>query len=334
MKLKIFNFLLIATVLSFCLSSTLFGAELKGLLEQGLITIESRSGSPELLAISNAPYLFHENRSKLQELRVIEQITGTSVGSGNLLFFWSRQNAPLRVMLFNKNNSKAVIISDKDGELISESLEMPWEKVNQLDFWKDAIELHASKELSVMLTLAQAWALQLPYDFLKLTELHGDLCPGVTAGYLMTKFLEKKYPLKNNEYYVFIASPAYCKDDAFQLLLGSTAGKKRLIASVLDDNMKDQVVVTDPAGFVIAWDPSTKTGRGVVLSFNFNDIRDLIPAGKDSPKPIVSMSMFGYLSTPEKFVKVVKEFDVDNELYNKLIETGSNPYELLGLIKK
>lgn len=311
-----------------------YGTELTSFLEQGLKTIEVQPASPRLLVVTNSPYLQRQGISGLIHVRAIERTTGASVGAGNLLFFWRDSSFPLLVLLFNKQSGKSVAIKQKEEVFHSETLDLTWERVNQPQFWVDSVDDEVGKDLSALVPLVHAWARGVPYDYLKLAELHGDLCPGVTAGYLMVKHLEKRFPLGDGERYIIIATPSYCKDDAFQLLLGSTSGKKRLVASQLSEEQKKNITIPDPAGLVIIWNPSTQAGRGLALSFNFDEVRELVPTGKGSPKPILTMSLFEWFAQPERFVKVTARFAVDDMLYKKMLEAGANPYELVGLTKK
>jgi formylmethanofuran dehydrogenase subunit E-like metal-binding protein len=315
-------------------NTTGHSADLSSLLKQGLKTIDVQPASRQLLVVTNGPYLHQQDVSGLVHVRAIEQTVGATVGAGNLLFFWRDKSYPLLVMLFNKQDGKSVVIKQKGDVFHSETLDLSWEKVNQPQFWVEAVNYETGRDLKAMVPLAHAWANGVPYEYLKLAELHGDLCPGVTAGYLMVKFLEKEFPLEYGERYIIVATPSYCKDDAFQLLLGSTSGKKRLVASQLSEEQKKNITIPDPAGIVIVWKPSTQTGKGLALSFNFDEVRELVPTGKDSPKPIVTMSLFKRFNEPEQFVKAAARFAVDNMLYKKILETGVNPYELVGLTKK
>lgn len=306
--------------------------ELDSVIVQELKTIGAQPGSPELLAITNAPYL--RDQQGLASVRSIELQTGTSVGSGNLLFFWREKNSPLLIMLFNKQSFMASVIKQNGNSFSTDHMELSLKNVNNPEFWINAVEYQAGKDLSALIPLAHAWSAGVPYDYLKLAELHGDLCPGISAGYIIARYLENNFPLKDDEQYIFIASPAYCKDDAFQMLFGSTAGKKRLIASLLSEEQQNNLTVSNPAGIIIIWNPSDKKGKGLAMSFDFDNVRNLLPDGQNSPKPIMTMAMFKKFNQPEQLVKVAAEFEVDKILYDKMLATGAHPYELIGLVKK
>jgi hypothetical protein len=50
-------------------------------------------------------------------------------------------------------------------------------------------------------------------------------------------------------------------------------------------------------------------------------------------KPIRSTLALDHLGEPERFVSAAATFDLDESRYQRLIEAGSNPYEVAGLVK-
>lgn len=82
---------------------------------------------------------------------------------------------------------------------------------------------------------------------------------------------------------------------------------------------------------VLVWDAKQKRGRGAALSFNFDALRALSP--KDTPKAAMVLAAVDYLGQPERFVSTAAEFDLDEKRYNAIIRAGSNPWEVLGLVK-
>ena len=75
-------------------------------------------------------------------------------------------------------------------------------------------------------SMANVWAKGGPYDFLKSAELHNHICPGLTSGYLMAHYILDHFPLKDGERYTVVACPVWCKEDAFQVVMDCTPGKK------------------------------------------------------------------------------------------------------------
>lgn len=72
----------------------------------------------------------------------------------------------------------------------------------------------------------------LPEDMKKCVTFHGHLCPGLTYGYIVAKAAASLLKLNNrseDEEVVAICENDSCAVDAFQSILGTTAGKGNLI---------------------------------------------------------------------------------------------------------
>ena len=59
--------------------------------------------------------------------------------------------------------------------------------------------LHLRRKNSVgnefsLIGLSNVWAKGVPYDFMNAAAFHDHLCPGVTSGYMIIKYVEKKPP--------------------------------------------------------------------------------------------------------------------------------------------
>jgi formylmethanofuran dehydrogenase subunit E-like metal-binding protein len=253
------------------------------------------------------------------------------MGSRNLLFFQRPQFSPLSITLFHKGTGKAVVMTrGKDG-FAEERLELSRSNICSKDFWKGTEGLACKPELFTIATIAGSWSLGAPYDYLKCGELHNHLCPGVSSGYLISRMILDKYPLKKGESYTMISSPVWCKEDAFQTILDLTPGKGGMIVKKLTQDQKDKISVECPAGILLITDKKTGAGRGVVFSFDFDKIRQLVP--KDSPKPALVLALVAYLDQPQHFVSVPKEFEVTPKMTEEMTTAGFNPYEAAGLTR-
>ena len=153
----------------------------------------------------------------------------------------------------------------------------------------------------------------------------------MTSGYLMAHFILKHYPLKPGQRYTIIASPVWCKEDALQVVLDCTPGKRGLVVKPLSEEQKKQITVPNPAGLLLVWDSKAKTGKGAALSFDFSRLKGLYP--ENTPKAATILSTIAYLDQPEKFVSVSKEFTLDESLYNAMRQAGTNPYRVAGLVR-
>ena len=87
----------------------------------------------------------------------------------------------------------------------------------------------------------------------------------------------------------------------------------------------------NPAALLLIWNGKQKNGRGVALSFDFDRIRALSPKG--TPKAATVLAALDHLGDPDRFVQAAATFDLDEALYHRMIEAGSNPYEVAGLVR-
>jgi len=193
-----------------------------------------------------------------------------------------------------------------------------------------------------------AWAKGAPYDLLKAAEFHNHLCPGVTSGYFITKFLQGHYPLNEGQSYKFIACPPWCKDDAIQVLLDLTPGKRSLYVMDLSEEQKKALPDPDVAGILVLWDESAKAGKAVVLEFRWEEAfrvsgvkpEEIRPrGGMQNPlfwtsRVKAALGLIPHLHEPERFVGVLAEMPLDAAGLNRLCQAGSNPYEVLGYVRR
>jgi formylmethanofuran dehydrogenase subunit E-like metal-binding protein len=301
-------------------------------VSQGMKTLGVSKGDPQLLLMTNATYVMVDGAPALSYLDQAQNLTGCMVGKANLLFFQRTQSHPLRLMLFKKESGQAVVISLEDKAFVSEAMDLSPTSISQPAFWEKAKEFKAGKDMFTLAAIANVWAKGGPYDFLKSAELHNHICPGLTSGYLLAHYILNKYPLKEGERYTIVSSPVWCKEDALQVVLDCTPGKKGMVVKPLSKKQLEAVSVPNPAGMVLIWNEKQKSGKGVALSFNFDSIQSLSP--KDTPKAATVLAAVDQLDHPEKFVSTGAEFDLTEALYDGITEAGSNPYELAGLVKK
>lgn len=301
------------------------------MIAKAMTDISAVKGIQDLLCLTNAPYVKYNGQPGIDCLKSIQDLTGCSVGSQNLLFFQRPQYSPLSITLFHKATGDAVVMSmEKDGFTV-ERLELSRSNLSSNAFWKGTEGLTCKPELFTIATIAGSWAIGAPYDYLKCAEIHNHLCPGVSSGYLISRLIMDKYPLKEGEKYTMISAPVWCKEDAFQAILDLTPGKGGMIVNNLTQTQKDKISVDHPAGILLITDNRTGAGRGVAFSFDFDKINQLAP--KDTPKAALVLAIVDYLDQPRRFVNIAKEFDVTPEMAREMTTAGFNPYEVAGLTK-
>ncbi|MCP4117963.1 MAG: hypothetical protein GY737_21710 [Desulfobacteraceae bacterium] len=299
------------------------------MISQAMADLSTVKGSTDLLCLTNAPYVRSNGRPGIDYLNPIQELTGCSVGNQNLLFFQRAQFYPLSITLFRGSTGEAVVMTMKNDGFAIERLELSQSNLSSKAFWKETEGLACKPDFFTIASIAGSWALGAPYDYLKCAELHNHLCPGVSSGYLIARMILDQYPLKQGERYTMISSPIWCKEDAFQVVLDLTPGKRGMIVKKLTQAQKDRITVKNPAGMLLITDKKTGAGKCVAFSFDFDKMRKLAP--KESPKVALVFALVDYLDEPRRFVTVAKEFPVTGKMAQEMITAGSNPYEVAGL---
>jgi formylmethanofuran dehydrogenase subunit E-like metal-binding protein len=306
-------------------------ANFESMVSRAMQALEVSKNDPNMLILTNATYVRENGASMLNWLDQAQKQSGCTVGKGNLLFFQRPQAHPLRMMLFSKKDGHAVIFSREKNKWESDDLNLGPAIISRADFRKKTNSYHAGRDIGSMATIANVWAKDGPYDFLKCAELHNHICPGVTSGYFIAHYILDHFPLKPGERYTVIACPVWCKEDAFQVVMDCTPGKKGMVVKRLSEAQKKRISVANPAGMVLIWDAKQKRGRGAALSFSFDPLRALSP--NNSTKPAIVLSALEYMDQPDRFVSTAAEFNLDEKLYDAIVQAGNNPWEVVGLTK-
>ena len=332
MKCCFKNFMRMVVVLMVALAqANAAEPDLKQMIKQGMEEIQVKKGAPDLLVVTNAPYLRKGNTFGIEKVRLLEQMTGCTTGGQNMLFFQRPQTNPLSITLFRKTTGDAAVITWSDEKKVKETMDLSPSKVSEKPFWQNAKRFACGPDLFTISTIAGSWALGAPYDYFKCAELHNHICPGITSGYLIARMIQRDYPLKKGEKYTVISCPVWCKEDAFMVMLDTTPGKSGMIVKKLTKAQKEKISIDNPAAIVLITDKKTNIGKGIAFSFDFSKVQALVP--KESAKPAMAFALLKYLDQPEKFTAVAATFSVTDDLYEKMITAGSNPYELAGLTR-
>jgi formylmethanofuran dehydrogenase subunit E-like metal-binding protein len=313
------------------------GTDVRGLVRGALKTLGTQRGDVNLCVLTDSTYVNLAGRSTEEYVDMVEKETGCSVGKGNLLLFRRPSNYHLIIALYKRDTKECVVIRYDGQEGRVGKLHIGDEYVYEPDFWKKASTGVSGSDTSGIVSILRAWSLGAPYDFLKSAEIHGDACPGLAWGYFTAKAVQKQYPLRTGEEYVFIACPTSCKDDAILVLLGVTPGKRTLFVKKLTEEQRKQLSEEKGAGILVKWNQSQKRGEGAVLAIDMDKIRQTISyktSSKPNAKAMNIAQLIPHLNSSEEFIKVVREFAVTPELMEGLMSAGKNPYEVIGPSRK
>jgi formylmethanofuran dehydrogenase subunit E-like metal-binding protein len=310
------------------------GTDVRGLVRGALKTLGSQRGDVNLCVLTDSTYVNLAGRSTEEYVGVIEEETGCSIGKGNLLLFHRPSDYDLIINVYKRDTKECVIIKYDGQKGKSGKLVLGDEEISRPDFWKRAQKGIGGSDTFGIVTILGAWSLGAPYDYLKCAEFHGHICPGITWGYFTAKAIQRQYPLNLGEKYVFIACPNACKDDAIQVLLDVTPGKKTLIVKQLTEDQERQVPTDKKVGILVKWNESLKKGKGAVLVLDMGKIQktiDFEKPSKDQAKAKLVSRLIPHLNSSENFVKVIQEFAVTPEIMEGLKSAGKNPYEVIKL---
>ena len=335
-------------------------------------------GDKNILALTDAGFSIIADRySTASSLEALIILSGCSKSNENLVVVHASKWRPLWFAFYRKGSGECIYIEVNSSVL--ENYMTLWETLedkrrvqrefmalpNELLFSRVTIEnVSASKLLSEpeawnekmvnkvfggnefsIMTISACWERGMPYELLLAAELHNHICPGLTSGILIIKYLDQHLPIeKPSQYYVILAVPPWCKDDAFQAIYDSTVGKRRMRVMMLSKEQSQQLPPV--AGIYVRWDRSEDKGDAVVLTFDWDKACELCNINRRWFKDFKSykwwyarlkmdLELMNYLDRPEEFISIVKEFPINSSSeLNKLSTAGVNPYVEIGLLQK
>jgi formylmethanofuran dehydrogenase subunit E-like metal-binding protein len=346
--------------------------------DRAMKDLQFSQGDSNVLALTDAGYIAKIGEYTTEKaLDGIMLTSGTSRGKGNLANLHKPYNASLWFAFFDKSSKDCVYleadsealktyldrektdrdaaITDfmklKDNEIFTKIEEENIDAdrlLNNPEAWQEKMvaKVFGGNEFSIF-TISNLWAMGLPNDFLKVAELHDHICPGLTSGYLIAKYLIKNFPTPAPRHeYTIIAIPPWCKDDALIQIFETNVGHKRLFVKWLTKEQKGQLPeeAKNVANIVIRWEQGAKSGDGIVVAFDWDKAYE---GSGTSPKDLrafdtykwwwvrlkMDIWMMDYLDNPEALVFTIKEFTVESpaELDN-LKAAGVNPLVELGIM--
>ena len=317
--------LMVVAVILLIFVKGLYGADIRESIRGGMKALLVKKGDPGLCVVTDAVYVRLKGEGCGRYVDLIQEETGCSVGKGNLLVLHRPATYPLKIVLFCNNTKACVAIGSEDGKWVSKRYDIGLEALSKKDSWQKIGGPLAPDGFAVA-TVCHAWSAGVPEDLLKCAELHGHLCPGVTAGYMIARFILEHYPRQAQDQYRWIAGPVNCKEDAIQVLLDLTPGKKTLLTQKLTTDEEERLTGKKAAGILVVWNSKENRGKGIVLGFDWDK-------ASEKDKLCKLLNMLPYVERPDEFVPVIKEFDVTLPIMEKLTKDRSNPYEWLGLMK-
>lgn len=306
----------------------------------------SKPKKTQFLVVTNITYTVRQRPQCAVIVDELSRLAGVSQSKGNLIV---AQDSPSRspfVYVYNPSKDKAIYI-ELDRELRSIKTRQSKENIKTLLSKDDVFEAFSKDKLFKgneyrLLMMTSLWSKGLlTNDVINAVRLHNHYCPGVTSGYHIGNFILENLPLSDGQGYVFIAMPMWCKDDAIQVMLDVTPGKRSLYALPLKDKEKGclKEEAKNIAGIVFRYDRVKKEGDLAVLGYDWEGIRK--DAGvSDSMKSITNAVKLTHYMMSErdvykKYVNIIKTVRLKHdETPEDFIGIGINPFEKLGLFKQ
>lgn len=324
--------------------------------------LKFEKGDQNVLALTNAGHAIVEGQTTQAAIKGLNIESGCNVGDGNLFQILRPYWKPLWFYFYNKATGEAVYMQ-ADEKALNKSLEefkaLPkdkvFSKVSKTNINLDYMLNHTNEGNATfdkkafdgneftLVGMSNVWAEPgATFDFLQATAFHDHLCPGVTSGYMLAKFVENRMPITNsNESYKVIACPNWCKDDLLQMRWDATPGKSGMFVMALTETEKKALNAkynqSDVAGIYIRWNDTVKEGDALVLGFNWTRARELdgsvdYKGPTWAPKLIEDIRLMEYWNRPEVVVSIIKEFKVNKGMLAQLQNAGMHPLKVAGVI--
>jgi formylmethanofuran dehydrogenase subunit E-like metal-binding protein len=322
------------------------GTDVRGLVRQGMQDLGAEKGTPNLCALTDAPYVMLKGKAAQEYVDVIQEETGCSIGKGNLLFFQRPVGHPLIIAIHREDSGDAVVVLHGSDGAHTVRFNIKGDTAADPKRFGEIMKMLKGDTFSV-LSILTSHARGAPYAFLKCCEHHNHFCPGVTSGYFIAQLIQKKYPIGPGEQYIWFACPPWCKDDAVSTTLDLTPGKRNLYVKDMAEGQSPEGKKGQWAGIMVMWNAKDNKGKAIALQFDWNAVyklaglkaSDFQPEGGPSNPAFFtarikgSWALIPHLDRPEKFAHVVKEVEITPDMLQKMKMAGVNPYQIIGIVQ-
>ena len=310
----------------------------------------------------------HTTEACMDGLRLF---TGSSTGKGTLISVHRKRISPLWFFFYDKKTGYGVYC-EMDSSLLSITLSSldsfsPKKVSNKLtkipvdalynilcieridaDYMLSNLEewngnfsdkIFGGNEFSIT-TIVNIIEKNAPYDLVRSAMFHDHLCPGLTSGYLLAGYIEEHFPINFGSKYFYFSLPPWCKDDAIQILLNTTPGKRSHTVTYLTNEDKDRLKdeYQNIAGIFFRKNDDG-IWEGSVLDFDFDLAREMMDIDWDGmywweSRLLMNLGFLPYLETPEIFISELKRFFLEEGVEPKdFARPGVDVLEEFGLVK-
>jgi len=318
---------------------------------------KSANKSPQkqdLIVLTNGGYAEVKGGSTQGVLDGLSAVTGASRGRNTLVEIHSAPWIPLWFAVCDKASGNCAYLQLNPSAMDNtpNPAEMPAsalfsmravEKVDAKHLYEHADEckekfgqkMFGGNEFRIV-TIANAIAQGASTCVVRAFEFHDHFCPGVTSGILMANYLKRDFtPLSGGSYFVHTVDP-WCKEDALLVLLNATPGKRAYAVSFPSKADKERRIpeARDAATIVYRENREKKIWEGQVLAFLWPETGCPKTENPFIDKLCADLWYLKHLDKPEKFVKVVKAFELPEGVSPRdWARPGMDPLKELGLLQ-
>lgn len=314
----------------------------------------AKLGKPSVrnyLVITNAGSVRVRQSDSLPVIDGISKAVRATVGKGSLLIINDKPDKPLFMFFYNTASRDAMYIEIRRDEEMNRFRSIFAKQI----VWKDFLSLTKNDEAFEnfsrdktfggnehrLLMVAWLWEKGASMELKKAVQLHDHYCPGVTSGYFIGRYLLENFKLSEGESYTVLSSPIWCKDDALQVMLNATVGKKSMFALPVSDKEKGCLVeeAKDIAGIFFRYNRREQQGEAVVLGFNWEKLRADAGASSDTKSITNTIKLTDWMISNKgnykNYVRKIKEIKLaKDEKPDDYANIGVNPFLKAGLWKQ
>jgi len=312
----------------------------------------AEKGDADLLVLTSAGYAIVDGQTTQAAIKGLSSETGNSIGDANLFQVLRAYWKPLWFYFFDRATGNAVYLQADSralnsslNEFVALSDDQVFSKISKANVDIEYLRNHTDEGNSTfngkafggnefsLAGISNVWARGGSFDFIQDASFHDHLCPGVTSGLFLAKYVEAKLPINNisAESYKVISCPNWCKEDLFQIRWDATPGKSGMFVMALTDAEKK--AVPNVAGIYIRWNDTAKSGDALTLTYNFSAVA--LPAWTGpswGSKLYQDILLMDYVNKPEAFITVLNEFKVDSAVLSQLQNAGMHPLKIAGVM--
>jgi formylmethanofuran dehydrogenase subunit E-like metal-binding protein len=313
--------------------------------------LKIEKGDSNLLVLTSAGHAIVDGQTTQAALKGLVAETGNSLGDANLFQVLRPYWKPVWFCFFNKANGEAIYmqanssaLNKSPDEFKALSNDQVFSKISKANVDIDYLANHTDEgnatfngkamngnEVSLA-GIYNVWARGGSFDFIQDACFHDHLCPGVTSGLFIAKYVEEKLPITNvsSESYKVISCPNWCKEDLLQMRWDATPGKSGMFVMALTDAEKK--AVPGIAGIYIRWNSTTNSGDALVLAYNSSSLSSSWKGPSWGSKLASDVALMPYANKPDAFVSTIKEFKVDDKMLGMMQNAGMHPLKVAGVL--